>query len=55
MLSDIALLNVDGKPIDHDDAVSLAFLLLGAGIETTASGIGGLLYRVAETSSFATS
>ena len=47
MLSDIALLNVDGKPIDHDDAVSLAFLLLGAGIETTASGIGGLLYRVA--------
>ena len=43
MLSDIALLNVDGKPIDHDDAVSLAFLLLGAGIETTASGIGGML------------
>lgn len=47
MLSDIAGLMIDDAPIDHDDAVSLAFLLLGAGVETTASGIGGLLYRVA--------
>ncbi|WP_235735616.1 cytochrome P450 [Nocardioides alcanivorans] len=47
MLSDIAGLMIDDEPINHDDAVSLAFLLLGAGVETTASGIGGLLYRVA--------
>lgn len=48
MLSDIAALMIDGEPIPHQDAVSLAFLVLGAGHETTVGGIGGLLYRVAQ-------
>lgn len=46
MLSDLAHLVVDGQVISHDEAVSLAFLVLGAGHETTVGGIGGLLYRV---------
>lgn len=46
MLSDLATLVIDGEVIPHKDAVSLAFLLLGAGHETTVGGIGGLLYRV---------
>lgn len=46
MLSDIAGLVVDGQVISHQQAVSLAFLILGAGHETTVGGIGGLLYRV---------
>jgi cytochrome P450 len=48
MLSDIVALTIDDAPIKHQDAVSLAFLLLGAGHETTVSGIGGLLYEVAK-------
>jgi cytochrome P450 len=48
MLSDIAALTIDGEPISHKDAVSLAFLILGAGHETTVGGIGGLIYRVAQ-------
>ncbi|GAF47459.1 cytochrome P450 [Rhodococcus wratislaviensis] len=46
MLSDLAALAIDGQVISHQEAVSLAFLLLGAGHETTVGGIGGLLYRV---------
>jgi cytochrome P450 len=46
MLSDIVALTIDDEPISDDVAVSLAFLILGAGHETTVGGIGGLLYRV---------
>lgn len=47
MLSDIALLEVDGAPLSDDEAISMAFLLLGAGHETTVGAIGGLLMYVA--------
>ncbi|MEQ3549759.1 cytochrome P450 [Pseudonocardia nematodicida] len=46
MMSDIAALTVDGEPISDSDAVSLAILILGAGLETTVGGIGGMLYQV---------
>jgi len=46
MLSDIVALTIDGKPLTDEVAVSLAFLILGAGHETTVGGIGGLLYQV---------
>jgi cytochrome P450 len=46
MLTDIALLTIDGVPIPHQDAVSLAFLILGAGHETTVGGLGGMLYQI---------
>ena len=46
LLSDIAALTIDDEQISHDVAVSLGYLILGAGHETTVSGIGGLLYRV---------
>jgi len=46
MLSDIVALTIDGEPLSEDVAVSLAFLILGAGHETTVGGIGGLLYQV---------
>ncbi|WP_375504419.1 cytochrome P450 [uncultured Jatrophihabitans sp.] len=48
MLSDIASLEIDGQPVSDEDAGSLAFLILGAGHETTVGGIGGLLYQVAK-------
>ena len=44
MLSDIATLELDGAPLSDADAISMAFLLLGAGHETTVGAIGGLLY-----------
>jgi len=50
MLSDIVAIEVDGERISVEDAVSLAFLILAAGHETTVGAIGGLLYRVAESS-----
>jgi cytochrome P450 len=50
MLSDIVSLVIDGEPIPDEDAGSLAFLILGAGHETTVGGIGGLLYQVAKDS-----
>jgi cytochrome P450 len=46
MLSDIVALRVDDEPLSDDAAVSLAFLVLGAGHETTVGGIGGMLYQV---------
>ncbi len=48
MLTDIVQLEIDGEPITQENAVSLAFLILGAGHETTVGGIGGLLYQVAK-------
>ncbi len=47
MLTDIVRMEVDDKPLSEDEAVSLAFLLLAAGHETTVGAIGGMLYRVA--------
>lgn len=46
MLTDIVSLRIDGEPLSDDTAVSLAFLILGAGHETTVGGIGGMLYQV---------
>ncbi len=47
MLTDIVRVEVDGRPLTDDEAVSLAFLLLAAGHETTVGAIGGMLYHVA--------
>lgn len=47
MVSDIATLEIDGTPLSDADAISMAFLLLGAGHETTVGAIGGLLYYLA--------
>jgi cytochrome P450 len=47
MISDIATLRIDGEPLSDADAISMAFLLLGAGHETTVGAIGGLLYYLA--------
>jgi len=47
MISDIATLRIDGAPLSDADAISMAFLLLGAGHETTVGAIGGLLYYLA--------
>ena len=46
MLSDILGIVVDGAPISTETAISLAFLILAAGHETTVGGIGGMLYQV---------
>jgi cytochrome P450 len=46
MLSDIATLRIDGQLLSDQEAMALAFLLLGAGHETTVGGIGGMLYHV---------
>ncbi len=46
MLSEILAVTVDGEPIRDEQAVSLAFLILGAAHETTVGGIGGMLYHV---------
>lgn len=51
MLSDILDIVVDGEPISTETAISLAFLILAAGHETTVGGIGGMLYQVAKDSS----
>lgn len=48
MLSNILAIAVDGAPISMEAAISLAFLILAAGHETTVGGIGGMLYRVAK-------
>lgn len=47
MLTDIAQLEIDGAGLSDDEAVSMAFLLLGAGHETTVGAIGGLIYYLA--------
>jgi cytochrome P450 len=47
MLSDIVAIEVDGEPISTEGAVSLAYLILAAGHETTVGAIGGMLYRLA--------
>jgi cytochrome P450 len=47
MMTDIATLEVDGVPLTFEEQVSMAFLLLGAGHETTVGAIGGLLYYLA--------
>lgn len=44
LMTEIAQLQVGGRPLSNDDAVSMSFLLLGAGHETTVGAIGGLLY-----------
>lgn len=48
MLSDILAIEVDGAPISMEGAVSLAFLILAAGHETTVGAIGGMLYHLAK-------
>lgn len=48
MLSAITAIEVDGAPISMEATISLAFLILAAGHETTVGGIGGMLYRVAK-------
>lgn len=50
MLTEIVSLTFDGEPIADEHAISLAFLILGAGHETTVGGLGGLLYQVAKDS-----
>lgn len=47
ILSDILAIDVDGTPISAEEALSIAFLLLAAGHETTVGAIGGMLYHVA--------
>ncbi len=47
MMTDIATLQIDGEPLSFEDQVSMAFLLLGAGHETTVGALGGLLYYLA--------
>jgi cytochrome P450 len=47
MMTDIATLEVDGVPLTFEEQVSMAFLILGAGHETTVGAIGGLLYYLA--------
>lgn len=46
VLTDLVRIDVDGSPISTEVAVSLAFLILVAGYETTAGALGGLLYHV---------
>lgn len=53
MMTDIATLEVDGVPLTFEEQVSMAFLLLGAGHETTVGAIGGLLYYLARDPSLA--
>lgn len=48
LLSDILAIEVDGAPISMEGAMSLAFLILAAGHETTVGGLGGMLYHVAK-------
>jgi cytochrome P450 len=47
MLTDIVQLAVDGEQISPEQALSIAFLLLAAGHETTVGAIGGMIYHVA--------
>jgi cytochrome P450 len=47
MMTDIATLEVDGVPLTVEEQISMAFLILGAGHETTVGAIGGLLYYLA--------
>jgi cytochrome P450 len=47
ILSEIVSINVDGVPIAPEEAVSIAFLILIAGHETTVGAIGGMLFHVA--------
>ena len=47
MMTDIATLEVDGVPLTFEEQVSMSFLILGAGHETTVGAIGGLLYYLA--------
>jgi cytochrome P450 len=47
MMTDIATLEVEGVPLTIEEQISMAFLLLGAGHETTVGAIGGLLYYLA--------
>jgi cytochrome P450 len=47
MLTGIAQMEIDGQSISKEDRVSLAFLLLSTGFDTTVGGLGGMLYRVA--------
>jgi cytochrome P450 len=46
LLTEIARMEVGGAPIGVEQGISLAYLLLVAGHETTVGAIGGLLYRV---------
>jgi cytochrome P450 len=47
LLTDILTLEVEGRTVTAEEALSLAFLLLAAGHETTVGAIGGMLYHVA--------
>jgi cytochrome P450 len=47
LLTEIVRMEVGGAPIGVEQGISLAYLLLVAGHETTVGAIGGLLYRVA--------
>jgi cytochrome P450 len=47
LLSEIVKLEVDGQPVGMEQAISLAYLLLSAGHETTVGALGGMLYHIA--------
>ena len=47
LLTEIATLVVEGEPISEEQAVSMSFLMLGAGHETTAGALSGLIYYLA--------
>ncbi|GAA0611964.1 cytochrome P450 [Sporichthya brevicatena] len=53
LMTDIATLEIEGVPLTFAEQISMAFLLLGAGHETTVGGIGGLLYYLARDPSIA--
>lgn len=47
MLTDVTRIRIDGAALAPDEAVSLTFLILAAGHETTVGALGGMLYHVA--------
>jgi cytochrome P450 len=48
MFTDIVNLTINGEPINTEEAVTLAFLLMTAGHETTTGAISGMIYQVAK-------
>ncbi|MHA4854795.1 cytochrome P450 [Rhodococcus sp. MSC1_016] len=47
LLTDILNVKVADRPVNGEEAISLSFLLLAAGHETTVGALGGMLYHVA--------
>jgi cytochrome P450 len=48
MFTDIVDMTINGEPITTDEALTLAFLLMIAGHETTTGAISGMIYRIAK-------